>query len=76
MTWDHSWVIKEGLMSESDKRVCKAVRTDVRSFGEGGRGVSGKMDANCVVEGVCALVKLCFRDENPLDVDDVNVPWL
>ena len=62
-------------MSESVKRVCKAVRTDVRSLGEGGGGASGKMVPNCVVE-VCPRVKLCFRDENPLDVDDDNVPWL
>jgi hypothetical protein len=69
-------VVKAGLTSESVKSVCKAVRTDVRSVGEGGGGVSGKRDAIGVVEGGRPLVKLCFRDENPLDVDDDNVPWL
>lgn len=50
MTCDHSCVISAGLISERVKRVCKAVRNEVTSRGDGGGGESGKMFCKGVVD--------------------------
>lgn len=47
------------------KRVCKAVRNEVISRGEGGGGASAKTDRKGVVGGARAREKVCRSEENP-----------
>lgn len=56
-------------MSERTSKVCKAVKKDVRSAGEGGcGGGSAKREASGTE---CPLVRaiVCLKDENPRDAD-------
>lgn len=57
-----------GLISERVRSVCRAVRNEVRSVGDGGGGASGKSDCKGVV-GPRARAKLCLS-EKPFDVED------
>ena len=59
-------MVSAGLISDSVKRVCKAVRNEVISRGEGGGGTSAKTDRIGVVdEGARAREKVCRSEENP-----------
>ena len=62
-------MINAGLISERVKNVCKAVRKDVTSAGDGGGGVSGNMDCSGITgDPERAREKLCLRDEKLIDV--------
>ena len=67
MTCDHNWVIMTGLIFDITISVCKDVINEIRSEG-GGRG-SWKREAGCPR----ARDKVCFSDDNPLDVDEGTV---
>ena len=60
-------MVSAGLISERVKRVCKAVRNEVISRGEGGGGASAKTDRKGVVAGARAREKVCRREENPFE---------
>jgi hypothetical protein len=62
------------LIAERLRNVCKAVRKEVRSAGDGGGGASGNIDCRGVVaEPARAREKLCLRDEKLIDVEFDNV---
>lgn len=64
-------------MSERTRRVCKAVRKDVRSTGDGGGEVSVKSaDNGARVESARPRVKVSFNDENLRELEDDIVFWL
>lgn len=70
ITWDQNCAINAGFISESVRSVCKDVKKDVRSSGEGGGGASGNSDCKGVAEDAARpRVKVCLREENPRDVD-------
>lgn len=50
--------------------MCKDVKKDVKSTGEGGGGASGNNDSKGVAEdGARPRMKVCLSEENPRDVD-------
>lgn len=52
------------------RSVCKDVKKDVKSTGEGGGGASGNNDSKGVAEdGARPRMKVCLSEENPRDVD-------
>jgi hypothetical protein len=69
-TCDHSWVINAGLISERIKKLCKAVRKEMRSEGDGGGVVSWNIDCRGIAdEPPRPREKLCRRDENLIDAE-------
>jgi hypothetical protein len=68
-------VINAGFTSDNVRSVCKDVKNDVKSVGEGGGGVLGNKDDKGVAEeGARPRVNVCLREENPREVDVGIVP--
>lgn len=69
-TCDHSCVVSAGFTSERVSRVCRAVRKEVTSAGEGGGGASEKRDwMGVAADEARAREKLCFKEEKPREVE-------
>lgn len=79
MTCDHNCVIITGLISDNSKSVCKDVRNEVRSSGDGGGGDVGSWnrdDKGVVADWPLARLTVCRKDENPREVEEEIVNWL
>jgi hypothetical protein len=67
--------VSAGFTSDRVSRVCRAVRKDVTSAGDGGGGASEKRDwIGVAADEARALEKLCFKDEKPLEVEADMLP--